>query len=319
MRFRRDQGSRVLHRPVTVTEMFNAYMPWAEEKGRAVGTLKTAVGRFQNHILPFYKNADMVTVFHEEHQCFLQVLKKKAISAATRNRVRALVQVLYSVAIKCRFFGGAFTSNPFQSIEKAVEESESKIKFWTKTEVDRFLEANRNSHYFSLFLLLLKTGLRIGEALGIHSDQINPVTQVITIDRQFSQAANAIVYRTKSKRSRSIYIIDEAFQLLPLCSPGPIFKKPDGSKLTTSYMEKYVFPKACEKAQVPNIGPHGTRHTFSAQFLMNGGRIWDLKEVLGHSSIETTESRYAHFDGKHAKARMKVVERKGNVLKANFG
>ena len=52
---------------------------------------------------------------------------------------------------------------------------------------------------------------------------------------------------------------------------------------------------------------------------MDGGNLWDLSKILGHSSAVLTEKRYGHFDLEHIKRRMKVIEKKDNVVRANFG
>ncbi len=43
---------------------------------------------------------------------------------------------------------------------------------------------------------------------------------------------------------------------------------------------------------------HDSRHTYASLFMMNGGSLYDLKELLGHASIKTTE-RYAHLSNTH--------------------
>lgn len=325
IRFRRDQGCEIESQPVTVKQMFNAYEEFAEEKGRANSTLKTYKGQFLNYIQAFYGDADMLSVTYEEHQAFMRYLKKQCkvrqddkprtepLSAATRNRIRSLMQVMYSKAIKGRWFNGAIKTNPFNSIEPAYENAKT-IEYFTEEELNDFLEANQTSHYYPLFLLMLKTGLRIGEALGINREQIS--NNLLSIDRQYDNSQNKIVHRTKSKRIRVIYLVDEVLEILPLHRAGLLFVKPDGSKITTTYFAKFILSKACKIAGVKEITPHALRHTFSANYLMDGGSIWDLSKILGHQSVEITEKYYAHFSTDHIKNRMKPVERKLKLIKS---
>jgi integrase len=317
-RFNRDKGRPAFVEPVTVEKLFQAYLNFSREKARRPATIELAESRYKNYIQPWYERVDMTSVTVEEHQAFLSHLLKKGKSSVLRNRIRSLLQVMYSVAIRHRFFGGVFQSNPFQSIEPS-EESQRLVKFWIREEKDSFLRANIDSPYYPLFFFLLHTGVRIGEALGAHGEQIHRTSQLFTIDRQFSNHENKVVFQTKGKRIRTLYLIDEVMRLLEPIQFGPLFKKPDGSALGYFYFVHHVFPKACKRAEIKNIGPHGTRHTFAANYLMEGGSLWDLSKILGHSSTEVTEKRYGHFDLAHVKSRMKVIERSGNVLKANFG
>lgn len=317
----RDQGKTVTTGFITVQQMFDAYLEYAEEQGRSTGTIDTAKSRFYQHILPGYgPYLNMTTVSKEEHRTFLRMLLKKGIAPSTRNRVRTLIRTMYSVAINDELFGGVFLTNPFDGI-KAVHEVQKAIHYWNQEQTDQFLEANQNSHYYPLFLFLLRTGLRIGEALGVHAEQIDKKMQLLTVDRQFDSAKNEIVYRTKGKRTRHIYLINEVMEaIFPLLTNiGPIFKSEEGTMLTSDHFRKAIFPRACKKADLTVINPHATRHSFAANYLMRGGDLWDLSKILGHTSTVLTEQRYAHFNLQHVRNRMEVIERKENVIRANFG
>ncbi len=317
IRFRRDQNINHISVPVTIQQMFEAYCEFAEEKGRSYSTLRTHRFNFKNHIVKFYGTADMTKVNLEEHQALFNFLRKNKVSAATRNRIRALIKVIYSVAVKGQLFGGAFKSNPFDAIEPA-HEPKDEIDFLTQEDTQQLLEANKNDECYPLILTILRTGLRIGEALGIHEEQVDRRTGMLIVNRQFDKSQNKVVKRTKGKRSRVIYLIDEVLSVLPTSSSGPIFRKKDGSKISSDYFLKFILPKACARANVKKINPHGLRHTFSAHYLMSGGNIWDLSKILGHHSVRVTEKYYAHFSHEHVRNRMRIIEKTGNVIRASF-
>jgi len=111
---------------------------------------------------------------------------------------------------------------------------------------------------------------------------------------------------TKSRRVRSIPLYKKLEDILK--EHNPILLK-EGN-----YSE-YVFPDeygnmrggkrgrasfsspletALKKANLPKIAFHDLRHTFASNFVMKGGSILSLKEILGHSNINTT-MMYAHL------------------------
>lgn len=319
LRFKRDRKLEITSGPVSIGQLFEAYLKDAEAKGRSLGTLKSAQERYRVHIEPFFAGIDMKGVEVGEYEDLLQTLSGKGLKASTRNRVRSLLRVMLTNAIRKRLFNGAFEINPFDAIDPACEDK-PKIQYWNKDELNRFLSFLEGQHYYPFFLTMLKTGLRIGEALAIHSEQIDQSIGLLTVDRQFIEAANQVRFQTKGRRIRHVALIPEVTEALyPILKEGLVFQKPDGSPLTPNYVRKFVLPRLCKQAGVKDIGPHGLRHTFSAHYLMEGGTLWDLAKILDHSTTRVTEERYGHFDLEHVRRRMNVVTRQGNVIQAEFG
>ena len=104
-------------------------------------------------------------------------------------------------------------------------------------------------------------------------------------------------------------------EFLPAIKEGPIFRKPDGTAITPNYFRKFILPQACAKAEIKQTNPHALRHTFAAHYLMDGGKLWDLSKILGHSSSQVTEETYGHFDIEHVKKRMEVIAVEGNLTR----
>ena len=68
------------------------------------------------------------------------------------------------------------------------------------------------------------------------------------------------------------------------------------------------FDKAQKKAGIQTrLRFHDLRHTFASQFMMNGGNVFDLQKLLGHTDIKMT-MRYAHYSPEHLQSAMKGFE-----------
>jgi integrase len=52
--------------------------------------------------------------------------------------------------------------------------------------------------------------------------------------------------------------------------------------------------------------------------LKQGGNLWDLQKILGHSDIKTTEEYYAHFSREHVQKRANVIASGENVIEVDF-
>jgi len=97
-----------------------------------------------------------------------------------------------------------------------------------------------------------------------------------------------------------------------LASPSNelVFSNPNG-KVATQDQIRWVLFEDQKKAGVRQIRFHSLRHTFASHFVMRGGSIYDLKELLGHSRIETT-MRYAHLSKDHLKSKASIVTFRAN-------
>ena len=82
------------------------------------------------------------------------------------------------------------------------------------------------------------------------------------------------------------------------------------NKLGERFLEvRWGFKGACERAGITNLRFHDLRHTFASHWMMNGGDLYVLKEILGHKSVQMT-ARYAHLSHEFKRA---AVNRMDNI------
>ena len=188
-RFKRDKGVPLAVR-VSISDMFEAYKETAAVKGIAPNTLNGYDGHFNKYCEPFFRNMDMLSLPIEDHERFMtwarghEVSEGKKISIDTGNHVRALMSVLFSVAIKKRKFGGAFTINPYTFIEKP-KGSPKETPYWSEEEANKFLSSTKGTKYYPIWVLMLNLGLRPGEAVALDRSQVDMGADIISIDRTY--------------------------------------------------------------------------------------------------------------------------------------
>ena len=137
--------------------------------------------------------------------------------------------------------------------------------------------------------LLLDSGMRIGECLNIKDTDLNLETNAI-----FLPAEN-----TKGKKDRYVFFGNKmAMQLRKWLQFRDRYRVTDflfctneGKPLQVSNFEANI-RKYCKRAGLKNIHPHLLRNNFAKRFLMNGGDIYTLSRILGHSSVIVTEQAY---------------------------
>ena len=73
-----------------------------------------------------------------------------------------------------------------------------------------------------------------------------------------------------------------------------LFLAKQGGILSGQKLSSVYFPKLIAKSGGPKIRFHDLRHTFASWYMMVSDNVWELKGILGHSDIQTTQ-RYAHL------------------------
>ena len=189
--------------------------------------------------------------------------------------------------------------NPVSSIKRPKKVAKDPQVFSPQQLEKLFDEVNSTSR---MFLLELWTGLRRGELLALHWDNIDLEAKIIHVCQTFvlTKDGEQIKKTTKSKRDRIIPISNTVLQILIDIkkydsATGFLFKSPinkDKPIALHTYHDRYqaYFKRQHEKhPDLIYLTPHKLRHTFATFSVVSGTDIDTLRALLGHSSIKTTE------------------------------
>jgi integrase/recombinase XerD len=159
-----------------------------------------------------------------------------------------------------------------------------------------------------LFALLLDTGVRIGEALGLrHEDVDIAERQVAIVPRDNDNRA-----RVKAGRARMIPASAELLRLYAdylhreygALDSDYVFvnlwAEPRGRPL--GYPAVYDLVGRLRRRTGVGFGPHDFRHTYATWLLRRGAGMESVKQLLGHASISTTVDTYGHLTVEDARA-----------------
>lgn len=295
-----------------IKELLENYICYLESSSNKS---KETISAYKYDVLAF------ITFLKDGHLCkksivyYFQSLIKKGYATSSIKRKRISVSLFLDYVKQKKRIRASFVKDislnlkdekrmprtmPVPIIKKMLNYLYDERNNWG-SEYDCF-KTNRD---LALFDLLITTGVRIGEASAIKISDIDSINRTILI-------------HGKGKKERIVYIPNNGcwaniqnYQKIRgqiACSNDYLFLNKYKKGLGTHSID-LIFKKIMEELHISSIfTPHCLRHTFATNLLSNGGDLRTVQELMGHSSISTTEI-YTHVDFK----------RKKNVLdKYNF-
>jgi len=141
----------------------------------------------------------------------------------------------------------------------------------------------------ALFAVMYGCGLRVSEAVGLNL-------------RDVSLEAAELRVLGKGKKERVVPIPQGVIDLIRgwldvrgVASSDAMFLNQRGGRLTVRSAQRMVKQRALETGADISVTPHRLRHSFATHLLAGGVDLRAIQELLGHSSLGTTE-RYTHLD-----------------------
>ena len=144
---------------------------------------------------------------------------------------------------------------------------------------------------YTIINLIFDTGMRLGETLQLKLENIDLFRCTIFLDGDITKGRKDRVvffsYEMQKLLQRWIKfkdVIQESDLLFPTQRTNRKIEQGNFERNFRGYLSRAKIDK--------NITPHGLRNNFSRRFLLNGGSIFVLSKLLGHSSVSVSEKAY---------------------------
>ncbi len=243
------------------------------------------------------KDVDIKDVTKENLLFCIGELSKKKMAATSINRFIAAVRTFFAYCKKFQYI----PKNP--AIELKTVRIPKKIpRFLTANEMNSLCnqpelkELLWTSRDCAIFEMLYSSGCRVSELANLRfSDFMEGFSKAIVKGKGNK---DRVVYFAKQAQAALKIYLDDRKKILQEKKvenePEYIFINQKGNHLSAAGIRWIVSRYSGVEGTNHHISPHAFRHTFATQLLSNGADVRAVQELLGHSSISTTQ-RYTHI------------------------
>lgn len=190
-------------------------------------------------------------------------------------------------------------SDLLDHVESGKDLTKKQMDFHDKTKV----------RDLALLTLLLGTGIRVSECVGLDINDIDFKNHGIRIVRKGGNQV-VVYFGNEVEAALKEYLI-ERYQVIPLEGhENALFLSLQRKRISVRSVEQLVKKYAGLVTQLKKITPHKLRSTYGTQLYKETGDIYLVADVLGHSDVNTTKKHYAAIeDSRRRMARNMVTLR----------
>ena len=274
------------------------------------------------------------TVKASDIKGWFKQLHEEGMKRSSISQIRGVLRPAFEEAVQ----SDILHKNPATfKLDFVGEASEPRLAL-SPDETKRFLDFVANDKYakpyLDIYLILLGTGMRIGELCGLTLRDVDMAQRRITVDHQLIRKKGGGTYinspKTKSG-TRIIPMTEEVFKsfqnvlanrpklkIEPMVDgySGFLFVSGQGAIMINTYVSKAIWSAIRRynkrfKDKLPSFSPHNLRHTFCTNMLDAGVDVKAVQYLMGHSKASITLDVYAHSSYK--KAELALLEASKNL------
>jgi len=301
-----QQGLPIPGQRLTTGQFLSEWLQDTVKPTRRAGTHLRYGTAIRLYITPIVGNVPLAKLGPQHVQRLQKEMSAKGLSPATLALVRATLSAALTQSTKW----GLTVRNPVPLVD-APRRTAKEPSPLTPEQARRLMDASRGHEFEHLFAVMLATGLRIGEALGLRWEdvdlerhQLRVRQQLVDLpgrEREFTEPKSLHGRRTvplipsavASLRAQHARLLEARLQSLGAWQKNDLVFPDETGRPLVSRRVARCLEQLLSAADLPRFTPHSLRHSTATYLLAAGVPDRVVMEILGHSSITMT-SRYEH-------------------------
>lgn len=254
---------------------------------------------YKNDLLELYDfYTDLLNIDETIVKEYLEYLYSKNLNRNSISRKLSAIRSFYNYLlkeniIKINHFKEISNPKKAKTLPKYAKDNDLE-KMFASFNKEKPLD-QRNS---LILEMLYATGIRVSELTNIKLNDIDKHNNSIKILGKGSKE-RIVFYGSFCEDALNLYLKDGRAKLLKK-NNDYLFLNKNGKKLSERYIRE-IINKTVKNCEINyHISPHTLRHTFATDMLNAGADLMSVKELLGHSTINTT-SIYTHVSNEQIK------------------
>ena len=224
-------------------------------------------------------------------RAMLAVLRNSGLSKSTIARKLAAIRSFYRFLVKI----DELEASPV-SVVRTPRQDKRLPKCLDIQQIEALLAAPDTASLLgardrAIIETIYSAGLRVSEAVGLDIEDLDEFSEVVRI------AGKGKKERLCPLGSMAMAAIGHYLRMRKGVKTGPLFVNKHGSRISDRSVRRKLDKYLLEAGIDPGVSPHTLRHSFATHMLNAGADLRSVQELLGHSSLSTTQI-YTHVDAK---------------------
>lgn len=267
-----------------LSELLSAYLLEQRVRGNSEKTI-LFYRRNVGYLVSFLSDSDADAVRLSDLQNYYLSVSSRSVSSVTVQTYMRAVRCFFSWAYREGYLRSDLVSSfrlpkaRRKVFDVLTDDEVKKLLFVLRQQSDSALR-DRDS---CICLLMLDSGLRLGEVLGLKYGSLHLEEGYISVlGKGDKERYVPVGQHTKKEFMRYL------FTRIGCASKCSLFEKSKEIPLTEGAVRS-LFRRLKRMTGIERLHPHLLRHTFATRYLENGGDLYSLQLILGHTTLEMSK------------------------------